>query len=578
MKTPASRARALASAAVAAGLCLAGTTGLTAPSQAAPGSCDTAYPVGDLTSGQLVHGLTVTQGVDPSPFNGTVIGVLADGIEPGVDMVMVQLSSPTITQVGGIWEGMSGSPVYAADGSLIGAVAYTLSYGATPVAGVTPWQDMQQYAGGPPPAPVHVPVSAATARRIAAATDVTTTQASAGFRELRTPLVLAGLGPRALAKATGRPYLSSQVSAAGRTDAATSPSAATMVAGGNLVATESTGDIVFAGLGTITSVCLGRVVGFGHPMEFRGSSGYGMAGADALYIQADSLGSPFKVANLGGLLGTVDQDRQTGISGPLGPLPPSLPITSTVTYTPDGGVARSRTGESDVQLPDATAAVTFYELMTNHQKVLDAYQRGSEDQSWTVHGHTASGPFTFTGGNRYTDPFDIAFGSTFDLPDLVYLLSGLAGVTVDSVDVTSHVVDSTATLKLHGFEQRRGGTWHAVDRTHPADFRAGRTAVLRVTFADGTHGAAFRLAVPARAAGMKGRLSASEAVPFPFEQEVPSTLGGVARLVAGAQRNDEAQIELLAFGDRGKPVDLTTATASAGLVIHGSAALRFRVR
>ena len=117
-----------------------------------------------------------------------------------------------------------------------------------------------------------------------------------------------------------------------------------MVAGGNLVATESTGDIVFGGLGTITSVCDGRVVGFGHPMEFAGNSTYGMAGADALYIQGDSLGSPFKVANIGDLLGTIDQDRMTGISGPLGPLPDSAPVTSTVTYHPDGAVVADPDG------------------------------------------------------------------------------------------------------------------------------------------------------------------------------------------------------------------------------------------
>ena len=92
---------------------------------------------------------------------------------------------------------MSGSPVYAADGSLIGAVAYTLSYGSTPIAGITPWEDMQAHAGTPA-APVHVKVSAAAARKIAATTDVTTAQASSGFRELRAPTVLAGLGPRAL--------------------------------------------------------------------------------------------------------------------------------------------------------------------------------------------------------------------------------------------------------------------------------------------------------------------------------------------------------------------------------------------
>ena len=62
MKTPASRAKVLASAAVTAGLCLAGTAALSTPSQAATGSCDTAFPVADLTANQTVHGLTVSSG------------------------------------------------------------------------------------------------------------------------------------------------------------------------------------------------------------------------------------------------------------------------------------------------------------------------------------------------------------------------------------------------------------------------------------------------------------------------------------------------------------------------------------
>ena len=311
-------------------------------------------------------------------------------------------------------------------------------------------------------------VSETAAKKIAAATDVTKAQAASGFRELQAPTVLAGLGPRDLAKATGRTYLSSQVTAAGHTSAADTPTADDMVAGGNLLATESTGDIVFGGLGTITSVCNDRVVGFGHPMEFAGNSSYGMAGADALYIQGDSLGSPFKVANLGDLLGTIDQDRMTGISGPLGPVPDSTPVTSTVTYHPASGPVRTRTGSSDVQLPDATAAVTFYEFVANHQKVLDAYQAGSEAQSWTVKGHTSSGSFTFKGGNRYADSADISYGSSYDLPDLLFLLTNVGGVTVDSVNVTSDVVDDSSVLKIVGADQRRGGSWHALDTPQPA--------------------------------------------------------------------------------------------------------------
>ena len=38
-----------------------------------------------------------------------------------------------------------------------------------------------------------------------------------------------------------------------------------MVAGGNMAAAMSYGDITQGGVGTATSVCDGRVVGFGHP-------------------------------------------------------------------------------------------------------------------------------------------------------------------------------------------------------------------------------------------------------------------------------------------------------------------------
>jgi hypothetical protein len=426
--------------------------------------------------------------------------------------------------------------------------------------------------------PLRVKVSSATARQIAARTDVTQTQASSGFRELQAPTVVAGLGPRALAKATGRPYLNAQATAAGHVTGDTAPSVADLVAGGNLVATESTGDIVFGGLGTITSVCSGRLVGFGHPMEFSGPSTYGLAGADALYIQSDSLGSPYKVANIGDLLGTIDQDRMTGISGPLGPVPASTPITSTVTYHPAGGAPRSRTGSSGVQLPAAAAAVTFYEMSANHQAELDAIQRGSENQFWTVEGHTASGPFTFHGGNRYTDTFDIASAASFDLADLVYLLTNVDGVSVDSVQVDSDVIDDTAVLKIVGAEQRRGGTWHVIGAGHPAVVKAGTGAMLRLRYAGGRHGPTFKLAIPARAAGMSGRLFASAVESFPFERGFPATLGGVERLVRNAHRNDQAQVQFFAFGGKTKPVQGQLLTHPGSKVVTGQTSLRFRVR
>jgi hypothetical protein len=578
MRKPTSRARVLASAVMATGLCLGAAAAVQAPSQAATGTCDTAYPVSSLTSGQAVNGLTVASGTTPQAFTGQVLGVLKDGIEPGVDMIMMRLTSPEIDRVGGIWEGMSGSPVYAADGRLIGAVAYGLAYGTTPVAGVTPYQNMQQYAGTPA-TPLRVGVPTSAARTIARSTGLTAAQADQGFTELKVPTGIAGLSPRALARDKGRPYLDPHAYVAGRVTAAASPTPADMISGGNLVATLSTGDVLQGAVGTITSVCNGTVVGFGHPLNFVGKSTYGMAGADALYIQEDPLNVPFKLANIGDLLGTVQQDRMTGIAGLIGLVPPSLPITSTVTYTPTGGTARSRTGHSDVQLQDAAAGTANYELILNHQAELDAYQPGSEAQSWNVNGHTASGPFTFTGGNRYTDGFDITFASVWDLPDLVWLLTNVDGVTVDQVTVTSAVNDNTATQRIAGLQQHRGGAWHDVNSTHPVLARAGHTTALRAVYAGGSTGKRFALAVPARASGMRGKLRLSEAQPFPFETfPMPKSIGAVRKLVDGAVRNDQADVSFSAIGGKSRPVEVHLVTPKDDQVITGHQAFKVQVR
>ena len=110
-----------------------------------------------------------------------------------------------------------------------------------------------------------------------------------------------------------------------------SPGAGTaddVVAGGNLAATYSYGDIIFGGVGTATSVCDGKVVGFGHPMDFLGETSLSLHPASALYVQPDSLGAPFKVANFAAPVGTIDEDHLTGITGTFGPTPNGATITS----------------------------------------------------------------------------------------------------------------------------------------------------------------------------------------------------------------------------------------------------------
>lgn len=79
----------------------------------------------EITAGLTGTGPAVTEGNTPEAFGAEVLGVLRNAIWPGVDMIIAELDSPAVDRYG-VWAGMSGSPVYADDGRLIGAVSYTL--------------------------------------------------------------------------------------------------------------------------------------------------------------------------------------------------------------------------------------------------------------------------------------------------------------------------------------------------------------------------------------------------------------------------------------------------------------------
>jgi hypothetical protein len=553
MSSPFVRRRGRALASLTAAALVAGTatfTALAGPAASAPvEDCAAPLPVADLEVGEIVGGLTVAQGTEPEEFYGEVLGVLDDGIAPGLDMIIVDFTdgSEAISAAGGIWAGMSGSPVYTEGGDLIGAVAYGLSYGPSPIAGVTPFEEMDDYFGAAAPKP-SVDVDGATASRIAASSDVSRAQAEQGFEPLGIATGVSGVGANRLAKLSHakRAYFPKSAYAAGRV----SPGAATeddVVAGGNLAATYSYGDIVFGGVGTATSVCDGKVVGFGHPMDFLGETSLSLHPANAIYIQPDSLGSPFKVANFAPPVGTINEDHQTGITGFFGETPDGAEITSNVTYK-----ARSREGSTVVTVPDAWASVAFYQQIANHDRVIDAIKKGSESQSWTINGSQNGTPFSFTRSDKYTSGYDISFDASYELADLMYLLGSVEGVDLDSVAVTSAVNDSTATYRVTGNEQLVRGTWTKVNNRNPAVVRAGRTLSLRAVLR-GTDGTSVKLPysfkIPKRAGGDRGQVFLTGGNDYYSEEFFYEEFGGattlddIEKLVNGLH-NDQVKASL----------------------------------
>jgi hypothetical protein len=265
------------------------------------------------------------------------------------------------------------------------------------------------------------------------------------------------------------------------------------------------GDVVEAGIGTVTSVCDGALVGFGHPMNADGPTDMTLLSADTLTIQPDPIGSAFKVANIGGVAGTIDEDRFAGISGRLDGGPDVATYTATARY----GTA-SHTGHSYSAMLESAADAAFFQLEASNDAALDATHKGGARLTFTVKGTDPSGhPFAITHSDRYASAYDIGYDSSLDLGDVVYTLSQIRGVHLTSVTATNAINDTSDLRRIAQVQQRRRGKWRAVTAQDPVFARPGRTAALRLMLTSPGATTTYRnvsLQVPATFSSGRGRL------------------------------------------------------------------------
>ena len=208
-----------------------------------------------------------------------------------------------------------------------------------------------------------------------------------------------------------------------------------------------------------------------------------------------------------------------------------------------------------MSIPEANAEMTFYQQLVNHDRVLDGIIGGSELLEWTITGTDAADvPFSLTSSDRFASDSDIAFSSPWEVADIVWVLSALEGVTVDTVTVDSAVDDDSSTWEVVAVQQRRSGTWVNVSRRLPALARAGRTLTLRAVLEGpaGTRTVPLQFAIPARAAGSMGGI---EVVGGTWAESFPGDVNSVdemATYVARLTRNDAVEARMfLELGRRG---------------------------
>jgi hypothetical protein len=548
------------------------------PADAAPSACPAAIPVSEVTAGMVAEGLTVDTGKTPAPFTATVIGVLDDGIAPDLDMIIAEAHSPAVDRAGGIWAGMSGSPVYAPDGRLIGAIAYGLAAGPSPIAGITPAADMLALLDDGAAATTvkdRIKLPKALAERVAASKDVTSAEAAGGLRQLPLPLNVSGLGRSRFDTLAGRLVTArglnvKPLQAAGAPVSPGDPSQ--IVAGGNFAAAISVGDVSQVAVGTTTAVCDGVALAFGHPFLLDGGN-LPAHDATALYVQPDTIGAPFKVANPGGVVGTVEGDKLAGLSARLGAGPTQIDVNSTVT----ANSATTRTGMTRVAkslyLPNTTAL----HLLTNFDRVTQKIGEGRSALTWTVQGTDSTGaPWQLARTNRYADREDISLAS---LPELAQQLVAIDGNEFEDVKITGVAVEAAVAEQYRSYKVTRleqqvaGGGWTPVGATRPVRARTGSSFGLRVTLTPFRNRGpvvqpVLRVSVPAGLRGSSGSLIVAGGTEGGggFDPEDPTciiepeecqtgpgatTFAGLLTELAGAVHNNDVVATLVVDGPTG---------------------------
>jgi hypothetical protein len=490
---------------------VAPATGTTSNPGTLTGECPSIMPLADVSTGMQGTAISVVRGRTLSTMSAEVLGILRDGVGPGRDIIIVNLTGTVVTQAGGLWAGASGSPVFFRDpvtgkDKLAGAIAYGLAGGGSTLAGLTPAEDMNELLTlgtdlSSASQAVNVPTRLAT--KIAAETGLSMAQLST-FSRLKTPVSASGLTDRGLQhmqKAIDRqglpfiPYMGSSASSNPQ-----SPPGV-LRAGDTFAAAMSLGDITVAGVGTTTLVCNGRAVAFGHPFNWTGDTTMAARAGDTITIVSDPVFGSYKLSNIAESVGTLTQDRLAGIVADLGAGPTGSPVTSTVT---DLDTGRTRSGRSEAVLPEFLPFLTFEHLFQNVDVTIDRIGPGNAEAAYTIRGTRDGGrTWELTRSTHYASSFDISFDSVAEVSFTAEILQAFEGeeIEVTSIDVpTLEIEKSFEQYQVRSILQWNGSRYVAREflRGRPGQMLKLRI-VLKPAHLAGLKNVDLQLKVPANA-------------------------------------------------------------------------------
>jgi len=392
-------------------------------------------PLAEIRPGMRGIGKTVVFGQTPEEFQFEVIDILQSGGGPitADRLILFRMFGPLVEKSGGTAAGMSGSPLYI-NGRLIGALSAAFVW-QTPrrdIALATPIEDMLQVLerrsprssrpaiydasrpillGGRLFDRVAVASTPAQARQLAAA--------HAGGVAVATPAVATyaiGLSPRAarilsrVIEPMGHEILQGH---GGRGDFV----ATAIVPGSSVGVEEVRGDVEFGGICTVTTRIGDRILVCGHPWENRGDVEYLLTASEVVTV-IRALQRPFKVGNLGAVIGVIDQDRGTAIAGTIGRYPRLFNIRVIVTDLDTG--SRADFGAQMVRRRDmARIFAPLVALSATERARGQSGGEGTATVKLTLRARGLSGPIVRE--NVFYSSQDVAIASVLDIVDTMEL-------------------------------------------------------------------------------------------------------------------------------------------------------------
>ena len=331
------------------------------------------------------------------PFNVEIIGLMDNG-KGSTKMIMAKASGNVIDKTGGVLQGMSGSPVYV-DGKLIGALAAGFKDMSPYTFFITPIESMLPLWSMPDPKAQNKFVKSKIKTENKSEDNKPSTVIEVNVEDMKKisdqPQTKKQSSSSDLSKfyfdffdKNNLKYLSNDLNLNNYFATSNSNGGSQINYNANLEPGSPVGVAIVCGdfcvgaTGTITAVDGKKILAFGHSFTHAGNVNFFMTDASIIGTVSSETGSGVKVANVGNIIGRINQDRDSGVAGIIGSFPSVVPITVNINDKSRGikETFNSSIAYNENLIPRLGAAIAYTAL----SKTADSLAESTVDVNFSI--------------------------------------------------------------------------------------------------------------------------------------------------------------------------------------------------